>query len=1035
MNKTFNQINFAAGRKTGVLWLTIWIAIHFGACFRSDKPLTALSGGKTLSNPELQSGSEGLVSGKVLHGVTGQAISDVNIALDLAGTTPTTTSDDTGAFSLAPEKVVQGDGTTVRFRKQGFRERDVAIVFTTESLTVEMGDIYLFPDDYSPVTDGPAADTAPVAGFAITNLTVNEDQGDLSFTVRLNKAATENVSINYTISGSADSADHNLTDGQVTIPAGQDSGQVDFAITDDSDLESDETLIITLDNSMSGATPGDNLTLTFTIADNETFRVNLRKSAVSVQEGPGLVVTVELILSKAATETVTIPFSFQGTATTTGAACAATGDAGDDYHSTTSQFQLNAGETSDTANITICNDTVGEPDEELTLVLGTPSPAYVETGGVYYQTISLADNERTITGQVLNNLSANGLEGATVDILDSALNPMTTTTDTNGFFSLTSENFLSGSSYNLTLSKTDYISRSDITVDIATSTNIVNGSPVSLYKNSGAITGFVRNNESLPLVGVTVSVVDGRGDTVQVTTDGGGFFRLNSDAFFIGETYPVEFSLPDYQPETSSVTIGVPGDNIIADSPLSLPASATITGQVNDTGALPLAGVAVSTDCGGTPVETTTDGSGAYTLESDCFAEGVVYSLDFSLTDYLPANVNSPALEPGENPAGTTVLSLDSGGSPSDVHGNVRDYWYYSILGESGLLSGVTVEAVDENFVRRSTTTDGSGAFTLSGAFQDGNSYTVEASLIGYTGETLVSRAEAPFTMTGTDYTLPAPVLLYPRGVFLEIQRDDEGSPGQYEFTHHRKQSYEKFLTDKQGFTFSARDDSDLDQAGTFYLHFDWENGYPGVPEGQHSNYIGVNATPQKSILAEGIGGDTRAVTWNVKNYVYHHFYVSSPGSFTIQTTGGVDTQMNLYNSGGGLLVGDNNSGSGSNALISTSLGSSGWYFLRIVGNNDSYGFYDLAVTGPDQGGDVPVPRSFSTASDAVLSWYDITGSRMYIAAPDESPSSGTFDLALYGAVGEMIRGSAVTGSLRAVDSSGKTAALSRGFFNLVRTE
>ncbi len=98
----------------------------------------------------------------------------------------------------------------------------------------------------------PLNPTAPVAGEV--NLTASdtraaEDGGDqmLVFTVSRRGATGAPLTVNYTVTGTAASGiDYTALPGSVTIPAGSSSAQITVSVLADSELEPEETVIITL---------------------------------------------------------------------------------------------------------------------------------------------------------------------------------------------------------------------------------------------------------------------------------------------------------------------------------------------------------------------------------------------------------------------------------------------------------------------------------------------------------------------------------------------------------------------------------------------------------------------------------------------------------------------------------------------------------------------------------------------------------------------------------------------------------------------
>ena len=109
----------------------------------------------------------------------------------------------------------------------------------------------------------------PTAAFASAAQTVQENAGTVSISVVLSQASSSAVSIPFTLGGTAQAgADYQSPASPLTIPAGQTSGSIAIALTDDGLAEPAETIIVTL-GTPTGATLGATTTHTLTIAASE----------------------------------------------------------------------------------------------------------------------------------------------------------------------------------------------------------------------------------------------------------------------------------------------------------------------------------------------------------------------------------------------------------------------------------------------------------------------------------------------------------------------------------------------------------------------------------------------------------------------------------------------------------------------------------------------------------------------------------------------------------------------------------------------
>ena len=505
--------------------------------------------------------------------------------------------------------------------------------------------------------------------------------------------------------------------------------------------------------------------------------------------------------------------------------------------------------------------------------------------------------------------------------------------------------------------------------------------------------------------------------------------------------------------------------------------------------------------------ETVSTAGGAFILDHPNIARAQTYKLTFEKDGYssrligtLAPNdpVNVTITIAGANNVGAVNMSpLPPPNQP--LAGTVLDYW------STNFVSGATVMITDNDGLRTATT-DSLGQFTITGNFTCGNTYVLRIAKTGYTGSLLVNEQRFKFTLPmnaflngsgggcnrvggpaqydlvaktvcGPDDGTPGPysdlcnnhLVIYPIGLYAVINGNNKS------FKYQVKQTYEKFLTEKTGLTISGRTgalqltstkpqrDWDYD---TMYVHFDdTPKVLPSPPEGRWSNHVPVNplgttCTPTvtencspraNGVLTEGIGADSRTIAWDIKSYVYYHFYAAAPGSYTIQTTGSTDTYMTLYAQTGANMGSDDDSGSGSNARIGPMNLLRGWYYVKVSGKNDNvFGFFDVSVTGPVAAESNYASMLSPTANYAtncgtnngnlVLSWYDASGHLLYIAAPGEGGAClATGTIEKHGPVGSIVRGR-FDGSLRPIAPSGANATIQstlpyRGFFNVIRQE
>ncbi|MES2583292.1 MAG: retention module-containing protein, partial [Pseudomonadota bacterium] len=250
-----------------------------------------------------------------------------------------------------------------------------------------------------PLTIGGVTGTGTIAetgsfnpSIAIDNVTVNESQGNATFTVSLSQASANTVTVNYSTSnGTATSgSDYTAKTGTVTFAPGQTTQTIVVNITEDAAVEPNQTFNVNLSGA-SNATILDNQGVA-TIVDNEP---KISINDVTVNEAAGTA-TFTVTLSDSAASNVTVQYSTSnGTAT-----------AGSDYTAralTTLTFA--PGETTKTVTVNITNDTTVESNETFNVNLSNASTNATIVDAVGVATI--VDNEPRIS---INDVTVN--EGA-----------------------------------------------------------------------------------------------------------------------------------------------------------------------------------------------------------------------------------------------------------------------------------------------------------------------------------------------------------------------------------------------------------------------------------------------------------------------------------------------------------------------------------------------------------------------------------------------------------------------------------------------
>ena len=244
-------------------------------------------------------------------------------------------------------------------------------------------------DNFAIATDGFAFDDIvvdvnpfPCATVAATDAAAGEPANNGIFTVTLSQAPSTNVSVNFTVSGTAtEGADYVAISTAVTVSAGATTATIPITVIDDLLGEGDETVTITLTGGLNYFVGVPN-SATVNIADNEPVATIVATDATLSEPADNGLLTVTL--SSAPPTNLVVDFTVSGTATE-----------GEDYATIGTSVTVIAGTTSATIPLIVINDTVGEGDESIAVTL-TPGTGY----GVDVPdsvTVTLADDEPAVT--------------------------------------------------------------------------------------------------------------------------------------------------------------------------------------------------------------------------------------------------------------------------------------------------------------------------------------------------------------------------------------------------------------------------------------------------------------------------------------------------------------------------------------------------------------------------------------------------------------------------------------------------------------
>jgi CSLREA domain-containing protein len=243
-------------------------------------------------------------------------------------------------------------------------------------------------------------DTHPGAfAFAQAGYSFDESAGQVSLTVQRLGGTDGAVQVDYNIDNNGTTAvngtDFTLTEGSLSFADGESNKTISLDIIDDTLYESpDKVLVLSLSNPSDGSSLGTQSSTTITINDNDrqAGEINFAQAAMTVDEHAGIV-TVTVERSNGADGDVSVNFvNNTGTADQVSTALQVV-----DYNTSFGTLSFADGETSQTFEISIVDDTIDEPTEKIVIALNFPQGG-VQLGSQKLFTLTITDNDLSDAG-------------------------------------------------------------------------------------------------------------------------------------------------------------------------------------------------------------------------------------------------------------------------------------------------------------------------------------------------------------------------------------------------------------------------------------------------------------------------------------------------------------------------------------------------------------------------------------------------------------------------------------------------------------
>jgi len=205
-----------------------------------------------------------------------------------------------------------------------------------------------------------------------------------TFTISRSGSTTSSLTVRYSVGGTAlNGNDYATLSGSVAIPAGSSTATLTVSPVDDSSVEGNETIVLTL-SADAAYTVGSPSSATVTIADNDQSStqptVTVAASDSSASESAGNPGTFTFSRTGSTAASLTVRYSIGGTAAN-----------GPDYDALSGSLSIPAGSSSASVTVSPVNDTAVEGSETVVLTLSADA-AYV-VGSPNSATATIADND------------------------------------------------------------------------------------------------------------------------------------------------------------------------------------------------------------------------------------------------------------------------------------------------------------------------------------------------------------------------------------------------------------------------------------------------------------------------------------------------------------------------------------------------------------------------------------------------------------------------------------------------------------------
>ena len=295
---------------------------------------------------------------------------DIQITVDTGG------SVDTGDYTVSTLTI---PATQTQGSLSAKIVSDTTNCETTENLTLTIVDDTTYYAGTDKVHNISIAQDTSLISWTLSQLTVSEDVNIVSLTATTCLQKDQAIEIPFTISGTAQSEDHDLTDGVFEISANSDNGVLTFTVFDDTDVEPNETLSIEM-GEINGADTQSPDTIVVTIEDDDLPYLTITSAQTTLSENAGTVMITVTADQKHYVD-MFVDYSVSGDVNSS------------DYNLANGTLKITADNLSANILLEILDDNRDEDNESLVITLSNPQHALINQGEL---TLTITDNDTPV---------------------------------------------------------------------------------------------------------------------------------------------------------------------------------------------------------------------------------------------------------------------------------------------------------------------------------------------------------------------------------------------------------------------------------------------------------------------------------------------------------------------------------------------------------------------------------------------------------------------------------------------------------------